>query len=61
MRLLFKPPLPGDEKDFRVCIRVIRRPDPPDFFESMQLNDTGRTKKQRAIRVLSREFKSVLD
>ncbi|XP_047517017.1 meteorin-like protein [Pieris napi] len=40
LRLLFRPPLPADEKDFRVCIRVIRRPDPPDLFHSLQFNDT---------------------
>ncbi|XP_045497744.1 meteorin-like protein [Colias croceus] len=39
LRLLFRPPLPADERDFRVCIRVIRRPDPPDLFHSLQLND----------------------
>ncbi|XP_039754572.1 meteorin-like protein [Pararge aegeria] len=40
LRLLFKPPLPAEERDFRVCVRVIRRPDPPDFFQSLQLNET---------------------
>lgn len=42
LRLLFRPPLPADERDFRVCIRVIRRPDPPDLFHSLQLNDSGK-------------------
>lgn len=41
LRLLFKPPLPADEREFRVCVRVIRRPDPPDLFHTLQLNDTG--------------------
>ncbi|XP_023936504.2 meteorin-like protein [Bicyclus anynana] len=41
LRLLFKPPLPADERDFRVCVRVIRRPDPPDFFQNIQLNESG--------------------
>ncbi|CAK1547089.1 unnamed protein product [Leptosia nina] len=45
LRLLFKPPLPADERDFRVCIRVIRRPDPPDLFHSLQLNDTEATER----------------
>lgn len=40
LRLLFRPPLPGAEREFRVCVRVIRRPDPPDLFHSLQLNDT---------------------
>lgn len=42
LRLLFRPSLPADEKDFRVCIRVIRRPDPPDLFHTLRLNDTGK-------------------
>lgn len=42
LRLLFKPPLPADVQDFRVCIRVIRRPDPPDLFHTLQINDTGK-------------------
>ncbi|XP_041978492.1 meteorin-like protein [Aricia agestis] len=41
LRLIFKPPLPLDERDFQVCIRVIRRPDPPDIFHALQENDTG--------------------
>ncbi|CAH0719470.1 unnamed protein product, partial [Brenthis ino] len=40
LRLLFKPPLPADERDFKVCVRVIRRPDPPDLFHTLQLNET---------------------
>ncbi|KAJ8730202.1 hypothetical protein PYW07_017240 [Mythimna separata] len=40
LRLLFRPPLPSDERDFKVCVRVIRRPDPPDLFLSLRLNDT---------------------
>ncbi|CAH2106539.1 unnamed protein product [Euphydryas editha] len=40
LRLLFKPPLPADERDFTVCVRVIRRPDPPDLFHTLRLNDT---------------------
>ncbi|XP_012546798.1 meteorin-like protein [Bombyx mandarina] len=40
LRLLFRPPLPADERDFRVCIRVVRRPDPPDLFHTLQLNET---------------------
>ncbi|KAI5651742.1 meteorin-like protein [Phthorimaea operculella] len=40
LRLLFRPPLPGVERDFKVCIRVIRRPDPPDLFHTLQINDT---------------------
>ncbi|KAJ0177112.1 hypothetical protein K1T71_007121 [Dendrolimus kikuchii] len=39
LRLLFRPPLPGSERDFKVCVRVIRRPDPPDLFHTLQLND----------------------
>lgn len=42
LRLLFKPPLPADVQDFRVCIRVIRRPDPPDLFHTLRINDTGK-------------------
>ena len=41
LRLLFRPALPADEKDFKVCVRVIRRPDPPDLFHDLRLNDTG--------------------
>ncbi|XP_060802779.1 meteorin-like protein isoform X3 [Amyelois transitella] len=41
LRLLFRPPLPADERDFKVCVRVIRRPDPPDLFHSMRFNDTA--------------------
>ncbi|XP_022830614.1 meteorin-like protein isoform X2 [Spodoptera litura] len=40
LRLILRPPLPGDEKDFKICIRVIRRPDPPDLFHTLRLNDT---------------------
>ncbi|XP_045448931.1 meteorin-like protein [Melitaea cinxia] len=40
LRLLFKPPLPADERDFTVCIRVIRRPDPPDLFHTLRQNET---------------------
>ncbi|XP_063897126.1 meteorin-like protein [Helicoverpa armigera] len=40
LRLLFRPPLPADERDFKVCVRVIRRPDPPDLFHTLRLNDT---------------------
>ncbi|CAH0579107.1 unnamed protein product [Chrysodeixis includens] len=40
LRLLFRPPLPADERDFRVCVRVIRRPDPPDLFHTLLVNDT---------------------
>ncbi|KAL4709909.1 hypothetical protein ACJJTC_003872 [Scirpophaga incertulas] len=40
LRLLFRPPLPVDERDFRVCVRVIRRPDPPDLFYSLTVNET---------------------
>lgn len=43
LRLLFRPTMPVDEKDFRVCIRVIRRPDPPDLFQTLRLNDTGKS------------------
>lgn len=42
LRLLFKPPLPADVQDFRVCIRVLRRPDPPDLFHTLRINDTGK-------------------
>lgn len=41
LRLLFRPALPDDEQDFRVCVRVMRRPDPPDLFHDLQQNDTG--------------------
>ncbi|KAL0892909.1 hypothetical protein ABMA27_014588 [Loxostege sticticalis] len=40
LRLLFRPSLPADEREFRVCVRVIRRPDPPDLFHTQRLNDT---------------------
>lgn len=40
LRLLFRPPLPADEHDFRVCVRVMRRPDPPDLFHDLQLDNT---------------------
>ncbi|RVE44455.1 hypothetical protein evm_010859 [Chilo suppressalis] len=40
LRLLFRPPLPADEREFRVCVRVIRRPDPPDLFLEGRLNHT---------------------
>ncbi|XP_063534075.1 meteorin-like protein [Cydia strobilella] len=40
LRLLFKPPMPADERDFHVCVRVVRRPDPPDLFHDDRLNDT---------------------
>ncbi|XP_053608138.1 meteorin-like protein [Plodia interpunctella] len=40
LRLLFRPPMPADAQDFKVCVRVIRRPDPPDLFHSIKLNDT---------------------
>ncbi|XP_047529202.1 meteorin-like protein isoform X1 [Vanessa atalanta] len=40
LRLLFKPPLPADERDFTVCVRVIRRPDPPDLFHTLRQNKT---------------------
>ncbi|CAG9584468.1 unnamed protein product [Danaus chrysippus] len=40
LRLLFKPPLPTGEKDFKVCVRVIRRQDPPDLFYSLDRNNT---------------------
>ncbi|XP_072932098.1 meteorin-like isoform X2 [Epargyreus clarus] len=40
LRLLFRPPLPADERDFRVCVRVVRRPDPPDLFHTLAVNDT---------------------
>lgn len=43
LRLLFRPSLPADEREFRVCVRVIRRPDPPDLFHTQRLNDTGRS------------------
>ncbi|VVD04560.1 unnamed protein product [Leptidea sinapis] len=45
LRLLFRPPLPAEEKDFRVCIRVIRRPDPPELFHSLQVNKTEATER----------------
>ncbi|XP_049869180.1 meteorin-like protein [Pectinophora gossypiella] len=38
LRLSFQPPL--TERDFKVCIRVIRRPDPPDLFHTLDRNDT---------------------
>ncbi|KAG6445869.1 meteorin-like protein [Manduca sexta] len=41
LRLLFRPSLPADERDFTVCIRVIRRPDPPDLFHSVRHDDTA--------------------
>ncbi|XP_011549168.3 meteorin-like protein isoform X2 [Plutella xylostella] len=37
LRLLFRPPLPGDERDFSVCVRVIRRDDPPDLFREVEI------------------------
>ncbi|CAH0750951.1 unnamed protein product [Diatraea saccharalis] len=40
LRLMFRPPLPADEREFRVCVRVIRRPDPPDLFHNERFNDT---------------------
>lgn len=40
LRLLFRPPLPATERDFRVCVRVLRRPDPPDLFHTHRHNDT---------------------
>ncbi|KAM3964564.1 meteorin-like protein [Aphomia sociella] len=40
LRLLFRPPLPADERDFKVCVRVMRRPDPPDLFHSLRFNET---------------------
>ncbi|KPJ08218.1 Meteorin-like protein [Papilio machaon] len=40
LRLSLRPPLPAPDKDFNLCIRVIRRPDPPEFFTDLQFNDT---------------------
>ncbi|KAI8435802.1 hypothetical protein MSG28_004028 [Choristoneura fumiferana] len=40
LRLLFRPSMPADERDFRVCVRVVRRPDPPDLFHTLRLNET---------------------
>ncbi|CAH2037702.1 unnamed protein product, partial [Iphiclides podalirius] len=40
LRLLLRPPLPAAERDFNVCLRVIRRPDPPEFFHDLQYNHT---------------------
>ncbi|GBP65196.1 hypothetical protein EVAR_50003_1 [Eumeta japonica] len=40
LRLQFAPPLPPADTEFRVCVRLLRRPDPPDIFPPGRLNDT---------------------
>ncbi|CAK1595980.1 unnamed protein product [Parnassius mnemosyne] len=45
LRLLLRPPLPADERDFNVCLRVIRRPDPPEFFHDLHFNYTEKAER----------------
>ncbi|XP_059045379.1 meteorin-like protein [Achroia grisella] len=59
LRIIFRPSLPGYEREFKVCVRVIRRPDPPDLFHTLRLNETDSVERFPARLFIERTRKLV--